>query len=86
MSESNKSVQQNYQPISCSFHDVLEASATLRKNVEIRFLQENGSSETIHAVILDIYTQDRAEFIKLDSNQSIRLDQLISVDGTILRR
>ena len=86
MSENNKPAQQRYQPISCSFHDVLEASATLRKNVEIRFLQDDGSAETIHAVIQDIYTQDRAEFIKLNNSQSIRLDRLISVDGTILRR
>ena len=77
--------QPSYTPISCSFHDVLEASATLRKNVEICYQNDHGESTLIHQIITDIYSKDKVEFIKLQNGQSIRLDYLISVDGQRLK-
>lgn len=77
--------QPGYRPISCSFHDILEANATLRKNIEICYLDEQGERVQLHQVITDIYSKDKVEFIKLQNGQSIRLDYLITVDGQSLK-
>lgn len=75
----------DYQPIRCSFHDVLEANATLSKKVEIVYREEDGKHGQIKAIIKDIFNQNKAEYLKLHNGQTIRLDQLISVDGVALK-
>ncbi len=73
-----------YQPISCAFHDELEALATLRKEVVIQFKDPQGHIRELNARIRTFQTRASEEFMILDSGLEIRLDHLISVDGKLL--
>ncbi|CAH9019511.1 Rho-binding antiterminator [Candidatus Nitrosacidococcus sp. I8] len=70
-----------YIPISCDLHDRLEILATYGKSCSIVYQEENGGSLEVNDKIVDIYTKNKEEFILLGSNQFIRLDRLITVDG-----
>ncbi|MDP2369119.1 hypothetical protein [Rhodoferax sp.] len=70
-----------YRPINCEFHDVLESCATLRKTVHIESVLPNGTRQSRHAVIADVFSKEGAEYLILDDGEIIRLDALIRVDG-----
>jgi Rho-binding antiterminator len=72
-----------YQPIDCNFYDILLERATLRHPARIRYLAGGGPDEVV-ALIEDVYTQNKEEFMRLHTGQLIRLDQLIAVDGVPL--
>ena len=69
----------SYRPIDCSLHDQLEAAATLRRTVQIVYERDGETIETADR-ILDIFTRDGAEFLKLSATE-VRLDDLRIVDG-----
>jgi Rho-binding antiterminator len=69
-----------YQLIACSFHDELEALATLRQTCPIQY-RDGDAVQTVTSRIVDVYARDRADFIKLQGGTVIRADHLISVDG-----
>ena len=73
-----------YQPISCEFHDVLEANATLRKPVQIRYRDEEGGVHERLAVVMDVFALDGSEFVALSTGETVRLDRLIGVDNATL--
>lgn len=66
-----------YQPISCSLFDRIESLAVSHKEVEIYYL-DNLHEEKIKGRIKDIFSQDGAEFLRID-DLSIRLDQIKSM-------
>jgi Rho-binding antiterminator len=68
-----------YHPISCEFHDVLETLATVRRPAQIRFRADDGDVHQRRAVITDVYSRDGAEYLVLDSGETLRLDRLIAV-------
>ncbi len=70
-----------YQQVSCSFYDELEALATLHRICTIRYRTETGEAVSIESQIIDLYTANKSEFLKLKDGTEIRLDRLISVDG-----
>jgi Rho-binding antiterminator len=72
---------EKYIPISCSYYDELEALATLRKECEIVFTDENGKQTSIRGIIKTFFIRDKTEYMQLESGVEIRLDFLISVDG-----
>jgi len=74
----------DYQPISCSFYDILEESATLKKRSIIHFYNTNWQEEQIVSRITNLFTKKKEEFMELESGKTIRLDRLISVDGKLL--
>ncbi len=76
-------MKSKYLPIDCSYYDRLEAWATTRKVVQIQYMPENELLQ-VNDVIIDFYIENGAEFLKLKSGHSIRLDYLISVDGIAL--
>jgi Rho-binding antiterminator len=69
-----------YQPIDCNFYDILLERATLRRPARIVYTTPTGPQE-LEALIADVYTQNKEEFMRLHTGQLIRLDQLITVDG-----
>lgn len=76
-------VQQTYQPISCDYYDVLEALAVQRKRTVVEYRNEAGAKITLeNALIVDLITKDKVEYMKLDRGLILRLDQLLSVNGT----
>lgn len=74
----------HYNPISCEFHDVLEALATVRRPASISFHDDDGALQQRTAIIHDVYSRDGAEYLSLSSGETLRLDQLVEVDGNRL--
>lgn len=73
-----------YQPISCDFHDHLEATATRRTTARIVYLDADGHAREVDASIEDLGSRDGEEYMRLRSGVSIRLDRIVSVDGVRL--
>ncbi|WP_280155827.1 hypothetical protein [Piscinibacter sp. XHJ-5] len=71
-----------YNPISCDFHDVLEAAATTRKVVRVRFVDDAGTLQHRSATIVDVFSRHGAEYLWISTGETLRLDRLIAVDDT----
>ena len=72
---------ESYEPVSCDYHDQLEAAAMHKTNVELEFELE-GVTQRQRGRIADVYTADGAEFVKFEAAGGavdIRLDQIISM-------
>ncbi len=70
-----------YQPISCDYHDELEAAAMHKDRVELEFELE-GVPQRELGTVDDVYTADGAEFVRFragDGPVEIRLDHIISM-------
>src|SRR5438477_11562759 len=55
--------KQHYEPVSCDYHDQLEAAAMHESPVELEFELE-GVPQRERGKIADVYTADGAEFVK----------------------
>ena len=73
-----------YQPINCEFHDLLEAAAVRRAPVLIQYRDDEGIAAALRSRIVDVFASGGAEYLRLASGDTVRLDQLIAVDGTAL--
>ena len=72
---------EKYEPVSCDYHDQLEAAAMHKTEVELEFDLE-GVTQKERGRISDVYTADGAEFVKFEVSSGpveIRLDQIISM-------
>ncbi len=67
--------------VDCSFHDELEALATLRKSCQIIYRDTLDEIVEVQDQIVDVYARDHADFLRLKRGIEIRLDRLISVNG-----
>ena len=73
--------EDRYQPISCDYHDELEAAAMHRKRIELEFDLE-GVTQRETGTVKDVYTANGAEFARFESETGpleIRLDHIISM-------
>ncbi len=73
-----------YQPIDCDYYDRLEAWATMRTVCLLVFLDETGTEQTVSGRIEDLYALNKVEYLRMDNGLLIRLDHLLSVNGTPL--
>lgn len=72
--------EEKYEPVSCDYHDQLEAAAVTRKDVELEF-DAQGVRQRERGRIADVYTDDGAEYVKLengDGSVRVRLDEIVS--------
>ena len=72
--------EERYEPVSCDYHDQLEAAAMHKSEVELEFDLE-GVTQKNRGRISDVYTANGAEFVRFESESGpveIRLDQIIS--------
>jgi Rho-binding antiterminator len=74
----------DYQPISCEFHDVLEALATTRKVADVEYRDADGALRKCSAVIRDVYGRGGAEYLALSTGETLRLDEIVAVNGARL--
>lgn len=72
----------DYRPINCEFHDLLEALATTRKPAHIEFLQDDATKGLLVGQIKDVYARDGVEYLELSSGEKVRLDRLVTVNGS----
>ena len=73
--------EERYEPVSCDYHDELEAAAMHKQRIELEFDLE-GVTQRETGTITDVYTADGAEFVKFVGGTGpvdIRLDHIISV-------
>lgn len=73
--------EETYQPVSCDYHDELEAAAMHKSMVEIEFDLE-GVTQKERGRVEDVFTANGAEFIRFASDSGsleIRLDHIISM-------
>lgn len=74
-------MEERYEPVSCDYHDELEAAAMHRKEVELEF-ELDGVPQKERGRVEDVYTADGGEFIRFASPSGaleIRLDHIISM-------
>ncbi|MBW4629242.1 MAG: hypothetical protein KME49_27970 [Brasilonema octagenarum HA4186-MV1] len=69
-----------YIPVSCDFHDELEALATLRQECRIVYSDAANELVEVQGRIIDVYAANKADFIKLKDGTEIRLDRIVSVN------
>ncbi|HEU4523042.1 MAG TPA: Rho-binding antiterminator [Thermoanaerobaculia bacterium] len=77
--------EERYEPVSCDYHDQLEAAAMHKTEVELEFDLE-GVTQKDRGTILDVYTTDGAEFVKFASEKGqveIRLDHIIAMNESV---
>lgn len=73
--------EERYEPVSCDYHDELEAAAMHKTNVQLEFDLE-GVTQRETGKIADVYTAGGAEFVKFVAPSGpidIRLDHIISL-------
>lgn len=71
-----------YIPIDCSYYDRLEANAVKRVICEIVYRSMDGTAELQQsAMITNVFSRNKEEFISLSTGEEIRLDRLISING-----
>lgn len=72
--------EEQYEPVSCDYHDQLEAAAMHKSVVELEF-ELDGVPQKERGRVEDVYTANGAEFIRFASETGsleIRLDHIIS--------
>ena len=70
-----------YEPISCDYHDQLEAAALHKQEVDLEF-DLAGAPQRARGTIDDVYTADGAEWVRFRTDGAsleIRLDRIISM-------
>lgn len=70
----------HYKSISCSYYDILEATATRKIYSKIQYFTELKELITVNALIKTFVTENREEFMLLCSGEKIRLDRVVSVN------
>ena len=70
----------------CSMHDKLLALAT-RKQPCTLLVQDDGAEggpRQVEGVIIDVFSRDGAEYLRLQDGALFRLDKLDTVDGELV--
>lgn len=70
-----------YRPIDCNFYDFVEIFALQKKVIPILHVDEKGQKVELNSIILDTLHKDKAEWIVLANNRTIRLDRIVSLNG-----
>jgi Rho-binding antiterminator len=73
--------EERYEPVSCDYHDQLEAAAMHRSQVELEF-ELDGVPQKERGRVEDVFTANGAEFVRFASDTGsleIRLDHIISM-------
>lgn len=65
----------SYQPINCNLYDYLEEAATLKKKC-VFLVSIDGDLRIINGQIVDLFSRDKVEYLKLKSEAEIRLDTI----------
>jgi Rho-binding antiterminator len=73
---------EKYDPVSCDYHDQLEAAAMHKQHVDLEFELE-GVPQRSRGTVADVYTANGAEWIRFEAEGGapvdIRLDHIIAM-------
>jgi len=68
-----------YVPVDCDFTDELEYVAVKKILVEIKFDKTATQENSVIGYIVDIYTFQKEEYVKVSDGTTIRLDRLVQI-------
>ena len=68
-----------YQPINCGVYDQLLVWASQKVEVTITH-QKDDTIQSEKGIINDVYTKDKAEYLKLNTGTTIRLDFIHTIN------
>ncbi len=71
----------HYEPVSCDYHDQLEAAAMHKRDVELEF-DLDGVAQRERGRVEDVFTSNGAEYVRFRAHEGpldIRLDRIISM-------
>lgn len=69
-----------YVPVACDFTDELEHFCVLKETVLVSYWNSDLKLESIRGKILDLFTINKSEFIKMESGVEIRMDRIFSLE------
>lgn len=72
---------EKYVPIDCNFYDRIEEAIVLRKVVRLEY-SVNRETISVLTMLANTLTKEGEEFLILPSGEQIRMDRIISLDGT----
>lgn len=72
-----------YQPIDCDYYDEFVLRAMRGNLCVVHYNDAAGHPLQITDRITDVYTQDKAEFLKLAGGEIIRLDRVIGIEDVV---
>lgn len=71
-----------YRPIACVAHERLEYAVLTRRTLDLCYLDDEGATRRTRALPLDVYTRDRAEWLRVRAEDGrefiLRLDRIQS--------
>lgn len=70
-----------YRPIDCGVHDRLLALATRGQLCDLDVAAPGFGAHRIHGVIVNVYSEAGAEFLRLADGRQFRLDTIRAIDG-----
>lgn len=59
----------------------VEDLATLRKEADVSYVDEDGVEQQRSAVIRDVYAREGADYLLLSTGETVRLDRVIEAGG-----
>lgn len=71
---------QPYQPIRCDLYDELVLLAMRHQACTIVYQDAANQKIVLEAQIVDVYSQNKQEFLRLQSGTILRLDTLVQVN------
>ncbi len=77
-------MKEKYIPINCDFYDEIEILAMRRTKCKIVYQNKENEVQTIEGIINDVYAKNKEEFLIVNKELKIRLDQLISIDDKMV--
>ncbi len=69
-----------YKPINCDLHSHIEDHIVKKNRVNMYYLDENGNKKNMTTILVDVWTENGKEFLRADSNLSLRLDQITRIN------
>lgn len=71
---------QPYQPIDCDLYDELISLIMRRQRCTIVYQNADNQKTVVDDRLVDVYSQNQQEFVRLQNGTTIRLDALIRVN------
>ena len=69
-----------YEPIDCNYYDEITLLILHKRECEVLFYNEKAEEQVVTAIIEDVYTRKKAEYLRLKDGTEIRLDKIIALD------
>lgn len=79
-----KDIKEHYEPITADLRQALENFRNSRKYIRIHYFTDIHEYISTAAIIKDIYWQQEAAFMMLNTGEEVRLDRIVRLDGQLV--